>query len=721
MRYLGTGILILLALVVGALFFAPAFIPADVIKEQIETNASAALGRSVTVAGEPSISFLPPKASVSGLTVANAEGFSAPHLLRVEEADVGLKLMPLFGGKAEITRFELVRPDIRLESNAAGEANWILGPEDDGEDDGENEPKPADEEPSAGGTGPITDLKLGDVRIVDGTVVLSLPDTEPYRAENANIVLGLNSLDDPLTLDGTLTLQDEPSTLSATFSTPRQFAENSSANMTLTMAVGDNRVDTDISLKEGLSFDGNVDVDFPALRAFLALAGTPIDTPNGFQRLRLKGPLSGNAERLSFGDGTELRFDAIEGTGAVTLDLAGARPKISGNIAAQNLDLNAYLPEQPEAVQNARAAQARGEKPAFPPWSTEPMDFSALNTLDTDLKVSTQQLLVPSLTVGPSAVHLKVDRGRAVIDLSKMTLYEGQGSGTVVVNSRGARPSMSAKVNMTGVNVGAFAADFMGLTRLQGRGDVTMNVTTAGRSQADLVRGLNGTTKAALNDGKIEGVNLGQLARGVSNAYAQVREGGLNAVTVAQSLSRLSAAANGPAESTDFSALNVDVRINDGVVRSNTISLIGPYFDIQGDALVNLPDQTMRMTLTPSVSEIEGEEKRSLPVPILVSGSFNEPKIGVDADAVVRGAAQNALGDVLRKQGINVAPEQSVEDALRGRAREELGKLLNPSRDEEEEKEEAANTDGETAEEADPTQQLIEQGLGSIFGRKDDQ
>ncbi|MEM9421834.1 MAG: AsmA family protein [Pseudomonadota bacterium] len=719
MRYVGIGILFLFALIVAGLLLAPRFIPPSVIKEQIETNASKALGRPVTLASEPTISFLPPKAQVSGLMVANASGFSAPHLVSVEKADVGLKLLPLFMGRAEITKFELVRPDIRLETNKQGQANWTLGPQapEDSADQAEQ---------TSGGTGPLNDLRLGNVRIVDGTVVLHMADTEPYKAENANIVFGLESLDKPLTLDGTLTLQGEPSTVRATFATPRQFAQSSRAEMTLAMSVGDNTIDTDMSLKEGLSFDGNVDIDFPALRAFLALAGTAIETPSGFQRLRLKGPLTGNPERLSFGEGTELSFDAIEGEGAVTLDLAGARPKLSGVITAQTLDLNAYLPEEPDAVKTAKAAPAKGEKPSFPAWSSDDMDFSALSAMDTDLKISAQQLLIPSLTVGPSSVTLKVDNGRAVADISKMTLYRGTGKGKFVLNTRGRRPSMSVDAALDGVDVGAFATDFAGLTRLKGMGDVSINITTAGRSQAALVRSLNGTTSIALSDGTIEGVNLGQLIRGAAAAYKQVREEGLSAATIGQSFGQLATAANGPTEKTDFSALGVVLGITNGVVQSKSVALAGPYFDIGGSAMVNLPDQTMRMTLTPSVSDVDGDAKRPLPVPILVSGSFNEPKIGLDTDAVLKGVARNALSDALKNQGIDIGEGQSLEDALEQKALGALGDLLSPKKNDESSDGNKGNDKdvdaGSTTEpEKDPAQDLLEQGLGAIFGEKADQ
>jgi hypothetical protein len=195
------------------------------------------------------------------------------------------------------------------------------------------------------------------------------------------------------------------------------------------------------------------------------------------------------------------------------------------------------------------------------------------------------------------------------------------------------------------------------------------------------------------------------------------------------------AEAQGPSQSTDFSALNVGLEITNGIVSTRQIRLTGPYFDVLGTASIDLPSQTLRMTLTPSVSTADGEPLRTLPVPVLISGSFNAPKIGVDAEPLLRGVVTDRLSGVLREQGIDVPVGGTVTDALKVKAREEVGGLLRdqinrgkrpaPAAGTEDAAAaadpdaEAAPTDDEEKEaEQSPTDAAVDAGLKAIFGGK---
>ncbi|MEM9989598.1 MAG: AsmA family protein, partial [Pseudomonadota bacterium] len=114
MRFITYLFAFLFLLVAAAVVVIPMIVPAEELEARVETAATNALGREVTIEGAPKISVFPTRVQVAGLKVANAEGFSAPHLLSVEAADIGVKLLPLIQGQVEITHFNLDAPDIRL-------------------------------------------------------------------------------------------------------------------------------------------------------------------------------------------------------------------------------------------------------------------------------------------------------------------------------------------------------------------------------------------------------------------------------------------------------------------------------------------------------------------------------------------------------------------------------------------------------------------------------
>src|SRR5690606_34347973 len=104
--------------------------------------------------------------------LANVEGAAEPEMARLRALHIELKPWPLLRGSVEVDRFVLVEPVINLAIDAEGRPNW---------DFGAAEPAPPDEpgagEPGDGGDGgatlPITELRLGDIRIEDGLVTYS--------------------------------------------------------------------------------------------------------------------------------------------------------------------------------------------------------------------------------------------------------------------------------------------------------------------------------------------------------------------------------------------------------------------------------------------------------------------------------------------------------------------------------------------------------------------
>ena len=119
--FAGAGLGLLL-IVLAAL---PFFIPASVYKAQIETAASNALGRPVSVDGEARISIFPViSASLEDVRVANPDGFEAPNMIEAGALRGSVKLLPLFSRRVEVKEISFEDASVRLTRTAAGEVNW---------------------------------------------------------------------------------------------------------------------------------------------------------------------------------------------------------------------------------------------------------------------------------------------------------------------------------------------------------------------------------------------------------------------------------------------------------------------------------------------------------------------------------------------------------------------------------------------------------------------
>ncbi len=187
----------LLALALAVLLFLPGLVPVAAFKGQIESQASAALGRKVAIGDDLTFRIFPRAAfHVEGLEIANAEGFEGEFLARVEEADIGVRLLPLLSRSVEIDRFVLTRPDIRLIRAKNGAVNWNLARAGS---------------PQADSSGELRDLKLGDVRIVDGSALYEdAADGARYEMDEIDLAVILKSLAEPLEAKGSMRFQGEP-------------------------------------------------------------------------------------------------------------------------------------------------------------------------------------------------------------------------------------------------------------------------------------------------------------------------------------------------------------------------------------------------------------------------------------------------------------------------------------------------------------------------------
>ena len=98
-------------------------------KGPIEGAASAALGRDVEIAGELDVDLsMTPTITLEQVRIANAAWGSRPHMLAVPRLAFALDLSQLLRGAIELPFLRVQEPDLLLETNRQGEANWQFGP-----------------------------------------------------------------------------------------------------------------------------------------------------------------------------------------------------------------------------------------------------------------------------------------------------------------------------------------------------------------------------------------------------------------------------------------------------------------------------------------------------------------------------------------------------------------------------------------------------------------
>jgi AsmA protein len=327
-------LLILLAVIVvliAAVVAVPFLLPMDTYKQQIEAQVERATGRALKIDGPLDISLLPRLAmTAEDVRFANAAGSPRQDMVRLKGLQAELKVWPLLRGSVEVDRFVLVEPEFQLEIDAAGRPNWALGAAEAGAAPQAEAPQPP--APTTGQPGgmrlPITELKLGDIRIQNG--MLALADARSgteRRVEKINLDVDLPDLQSALAAKGSLVYQGKPVELTLAVERPLALAQGGSSPIRVTGKGPD----------LGLSFEGAldnastphaagaIDLNVTSIRDLAAWLGAPIAFEGqGLRTFRVSGQVDGAPTRIAL-SGAKLALDAIEGQGDVTVDLSGQR------------------------------------------------------------------------------------------------------------------------------------------------------------------------------------------------------------------------------------------------------------------------------------------------------------------------------------------------------------------------------------------------------------
>ena len=676
----------LIAILVAVVLVVPQFIPVSTYKATIETQASQSLGRQVTIGDDLSIKIIPYTAfKVTELEVSNADGFSAPFLVRVEKAEIGVKLFKLlFNREVEIDQFVLTAPEINLERKRSGAANWEIGSSPSTSDSGSNNVQSSD----------LNDLRLGDVRVVDGKIrFIDGAADKTYALDDVDVDVTLDKLDAPLTAKGSFLFDGTPSQLNLVMTSPRAFLNRSATNIKLSAKLGDTELGGDVSVGfEGdvMTLSGPADFNAPDLPAFAALMGSPLPEAPGFDRLMVRGTLGGNTNIVDL-KGAKILFDSIEAGGDLKLALNRSRPKATGTLTASTLDLRPYMPPPETAPEG------------FPAWSDAELDFTSLRNMDADLDISTDQILLNGMSIGRSEMNLVIENGRMVAEIPEMAMYQGAGSGRLVVNARSRTPSMSGNFKMGKVAAEAFCKDVLNISNILGLGGFNVNFSASGSSQAAIMQTLDGGGGFDVVEGALKGINIAELARSATDLRQGVNPAAITGLV---------SAAQAPSQQTDFTSFLSNFTIENGIMRAPQIEMTSPVLSMLGTGTIDLPRQVLDIRLNPRANiNTDGSGGQGVAVPLQITGTFSNPKVGIDAAALLRGQAGGQLRGIIGGALGDDAQDSPVGGILDGildgatGERDSDGNLI--------QKNEASNED--------PEEQLgraAAGALGSILGRR---
>ena len=614
------GLVVILVVIIAVAVALPFIVPIERVKKELITVANDATGRQLAIDGDFSLSIFPVLGlKASDVSFSNAEGAQNPDMVSIESLVLQLNLLPLLSGNVQVDEFVLTKPVINLEMDKNGKGNWIFdSAKSDSAKPSEKNEKNDGEAMDLG----ISDLNLGDVRIIGGTVrFIDQKSGTNITLDDVNLDVILTGLDDPFEVRGSAVWNAEKTELELKVGSLRAMLENQqtttnadikSKNVTLTYG-------GTVQTLTPLVLSGTTTLDIPSVRNLAAWVGQPLEVEgDSFGPLNVSGEVKVNDTKYSFTNAT-IAFDKINGVGDFSVDLGGKVPDLVGKLALESLDINPYLPaEKDESATTSTAAPAKkpGEK-----WDSTPIDLSGFKQANAKFDFSVQEILVKKVKIGRSALAMTLKDAIFNLTLSEFSLYDGSGTGSVRIDAQNPTLKIAKSFSIKGIQLNPLLTDAADFKRLEGTGLFQIDATTTGKSQADMVAALNGSGQFLFEDGSISGVNLAAMARNITTAFTST----------------------GETQKTDFAELSGTFQIKNGVLTNNDLSMLNPFIRLTGAGTVQLPPQTLNYRIEPKLVATStgqgGSEAAGIAVPIIVSGPWDNLKFAPDLAGVLKNAA----------------------------------------------------------------------------------
>ncbi len=268
-----------------------------------------------------------------------------------------------------------------------------------------------------------------------------------------------------------------------------------------------------------------------------------------------------------------------------------------------------------------------------------PIDLSALKKLNATGEAKIGWLKLANVKTENVNLGLKAGGGIATLSPFSANLYQGSMGGVLKVDAR-TTPSITFKQSMKGVSVGPLLVDAIHNDMLSGTGTVNVDVTTQGNSVGALKRGLLGNASLNLADGALKGVDIAGSIRDLKSKVNVFKTKDANADKT---------------KKTDFSELTAAFDIKNGVAHNEDLAMKAPVLrlakgDSHGD--IDIGNERINYLAKPTVVKslkgqggAELDNLSGITIPVKITGTFSDPKYGMDFTAIGTALAQSKLLD----------------------------------------------------------------------------
>lgn len=317
--------------------------------------------------------------------------------------------------------------------------------------------------------------------------------------------------------------------------------------------------------------------------------------------------------------------------GAMDINLSKSKPSVEAKLDLGNFNMSSIVSDK--AVKPGSAKPKSGRK-----WSKEIIDTKMLRALNFDIQLSAKEINYGEWPLRKVKLDTSLQNGTLKIKQLNAQVFGGNidMSAQVQSSAEDRKPvHFKNETTFKNVDIGKLSSSLIGsdIVKISGRGDMKMNLSSAGASPAALVHDLSGAGEITGNNLVLDGVDVPRFAKALSydskpgdtilGLWKGVRKGG----------------------QTEFNTLEGDFTIQQGIVRVNKMNLDGDKAAINTVGVVNLPKWTVSTKHQMIVKGTEDNPSDIPPFEVSVSGSLDNP-----AQTFGQGALQNYLNRKIQRK-----------------------------------------------------------------------
>ncbi|MDY7038585.1 MAG: AsmA-like C-terminal region-containing protein, partial [Thermodesulfobacteriota bacterium] len=329
-----------------------------------------------------------------------------------------------------------------------------------------------------------------------------------------------------------------------------------------------------------------------------------------------------------------------------------SKPDIAFDLNLDQIDVDRYLPPPSEKKPVEKKKEA---KPGL--GIKKKTDYTPLRSLVLDGTIKVGKLKAKGARI--QDIHMKIIAKNGMINMDPLMLklYQGDMGVKGIFDVREDTPKSNMSFNMQRVRVGPFLQDFMKKDILEGTVQSKIEISMSGDEPEMIKRTLNGKGDLLFEDGAVVGIDLAGMVRNIKTTFGLAEK-------------------SGEKPRTDFSELHVPFTITKGLVNTPGTSMKSPLLRLLAAGKADIVKETLDFRIEPKlVATIKGQgdttQRGGITVPVLVTGTFSEPKFRPDLKGMFKNKLKEGISDPSKlkdmiKEGGSESLKETGKEMLKG-------------------------------------------------------